>query len=91
MGSTKALASADWWSIAQVTLDRRGRHRRARRRLPGLGAARRTTAIERWMLIIAGVALVYPGWRADVVGFGLVLVALALQALRKRAAPSRAA
>ena len=51
MGSTKALAAANWWSIAEVTLTAAARHRRARRRLPGLGAAHarppRTLAADR--------------------------------------------
>jgi TRAP-type uncharacterized transport system fused permease subunit len=47
-------------------------------------ALKKTTAFERWMLVIAGVALVYPGWRADVLGFGLVLLALAVQLVRGR-------
>ena len=36
------------------------------------------------MLIVAGVALAYPGGFADLVGLGLVLVVLALQRLRPR-------
>src|SRR5688500_2709792 len=82
MGSGKALANAHWWSIAEVTLT-------AAVGIAALAAGfqgwalKKTTSIERWMLLIAGVALVYPGWRADVVGFGLVLIALTLQALRK--------
>jgi TRAP transporter 4TM/12TM fusion protein len=83
MGSTKALANASWLGIAEVTLT-------AAVGIAALAAGfqgwalKKTTAIERWMLVIAGVALVYPGWRADVVGFGLVLLALALQLVRGR-------
>ena len=51
-------------------------------------ALKKTTLIERWMLVIAGVALVYPGWRADVIGFGLVVAALALQLIRRKAVPA---
>ena len=40
------------------------------------------------MLVIAGVALVYPGWRADVIGFGLVIAALAMQFVRRKAVPA---
>jgi TRAP transporter 4TM/12TM fusion protein len=82
MGSAKALANASWGSIAQVTLT-------AAVGIAALAAGfqgwalKKTTLVERAMLVIAGVALVYPGWRADAVGFGLVVVALALQALRK--------
>lgn len=78
MGSTKALASANWWSIAQVTLT------------AALGIAaiaggfqgwalRRATAVERFMLIVAGVALVYPGGVADAVGLSLIIAVLAMQ------------
>ena len=78
MGSTKALASADWWSIAQVTLT------------AALGIAaiaggfqgwalRRATPLERVMLTVAGVALVYPGAVADLVGFALIVVVLLMQ------------
>jgi TRAP transporter 4TM/12TM fusion protein len=88
MGSAKALANASWASIAEVTLT-------AAVGIAALAAGfqgwalKKTTVFERWMLVIAGVALVYPGWRADVVGFGLVLAALVLQALRKpRTAPT---
>jgi TRAP-type uncharacterized transport system fused permease subunit len=40
--------------------------------------------IERLMLIVAGFALVYPTVMADLLGIGLVVVALALQYLRGR-------
>jgi len=81
MGSAKALAAANWWSIAEVTLT-------AAVGIAALAAGfqgwalRRTTMIERWMLIIAGIALVYPGRIADVIGFGLVMAALAMQYFR---------
>jgi TRAP-type uncharacterized transport system fused permease subunit len=81
MGSTKALATANWWSIAEVTLT-------AAMGVAALAAGfqgwalKRTTAIERAMLIVAGFALVYPVAMADVLGFGLVIAALALQYAR---------
>ena len=89
MGSTKALADANWWSIAEVTLTAAVGHRGARRRLPGLGvqedhAARALDAADRRR----GAGL--PGWRADVIGFGLVVVALALQLIRRKAVPADA-
>ncbi len=40
---------------------------------------RRTTLLERLMLIVAGILLVYPAAAADVVGMALVLAAVALQ------------
>jgi len=78
MGSTKALAAANWLSIAQVTLT------------AALGIAaiaggfqgwalRRASGLERVMLIVAGVALVYPGGIADAIGLTLIVAVLALQ------------
>jgi len=78
MGSTKALAAANWWSIGQVTLT------------AALGIAaiaggfqgwalRRASGFERCMLIVAGVALVYPGGIADAVGLSLIVAVLAMQ------------
>src|SRR5437763_4802421 len=81
-GSTKALASANGWSIAEVTLH-------AAIGVLALAAGfqgwawRRTTLVERIMFLMAGVLLVYPGTLADVVGFGLVVIAVAMQWLRK--------
>jgi len=87
MGSTKALATANWWSIAEVTLT-------AAIGIAALAggfqgwALKRCTALERWMLIVAGFALVYPSTVADVIGFGLVVAALTLQYLRKGLQPA---
>ncbi len=83
MGSTKALALADPWSIATVTLT------------AALGIAAlavgfqgwawiKTTPFERLVFIVAGFALVYPGAVADVVGFGGVTIGLLSQLLRAR-------
>ena len=83
MGSTKALATANWWSIAEVTFT-------AAVGVAALAAGfqgwafKQTTGLERVMFIVAGFALVYPSIVSDVLGFGLVLVALALQFLRSR-------
>ncbi len=85
MGSTKALATANWWSIAQVTFT-------ATVGIAALAlgcqgwALKRTTTLERWMLIVAGFAMVYPGRASDVLGYGLIVGALALQFLRKETA-----
>ena len=87
MGSTKALATANWWSIAEVTLTA----------AIGIGALaggfqgwaiKRTTLLERWMLIVAGFALVYPSTVSDLIGFGLVIAALVLQYFRKTLQPA---
>jgi TRAP transporter 4TM/12TM fusion protein len=81
MGSTKALATANWWMIAEVTVT-------AAIGIAALAAGfqgwalRRTTRLERWLLIVAGFALAYPTWVADLVGIALVVAVLALQYLR---------
>ncbi len=84
-GSIKTLGQADWGSIALVTST------------CALGIAalaggvqgwlfKRTTWIERVMLIVAGLALVYPTLAADIVGLGLFAVVVAAQLIRIRAA-----
>ena len=87
MGSTKALATANWASIAQVTLTCAVGIAALAAGFQGW-AFKRTTVAERWMLIIAGFALVYPGAVADLTGFGLVIAALALQYFRKETQPA---
>jgi len=83
-GSIKTLAGADWVSIAQVTFT------------AAIGIAAlaggfqgwvfmRTNLAERWMLIVAGFALVYPGLVADALGFGLVILVLVMQFARRDA------
>jgi TRAP-type uncharacterized transport system fused permease subunit len=88
MGSTKALAGADWTSIAMVTFTAAA----------GIGALaagfqgwllRRTALAERWMLIGAGFLLVYPHRAADAAGFGLIAMVLAWQYLRRKEVPGR--
>ena len=86
MGSTKALAHANWWSIGEVTLTAAAGIAALAGGFQGW-ALKRTTLVERWMLIVAGFALVYPSATADVVGFGLLLAALAMQALRREMQP----
>jgi len=84
-GSIKTLGQADWGSIALVTVT------------AALGIAalaggvqgwlfKRTNWIERLMLIVAGLALVYPTATADIVGLGLFAVVVAIQVVRIRAA-----
>jgi TRAP transporter 4TM/12TM fusion protein len=84
MGSTKALAGADWGSIALVTFTA----------AVGIMALcggfqgylfRRTLLAERIMLIVAGVMLVYPKTLFDAAGFALVALVLALQWLYRPA------
>ncbi len=86
MGSTKALATANWWSIAEVTLT-------AAVGIAALAAGFqgwaliKTNQLERWMLIVAGFALVYPTTIADLIGFGFVAAALGLQFVRRGKPP----
>ncbi|AEG94504.1 TRAP transporter permease [Ramlibacter tataouinensis] len=80
MGSTKALATADWWLIAEVTVT-------AAIGIAALAAGfqgwalRRASRIERTLLIVAGFALAYPTRMADLVGIALVMAVLAVQYL----------
>ena len=81
-GSFKTLGNANWPSIALVTFT-------AAVGIVALAGGlqgwlfKRTTLYERWMLIAAGFLLVYPAPAADVVGFALVVVVVALQWLRR--------
>ena len=93
MGSTKALATANWWSIAQVTLTAAAGIAAIAAGFQGW-ALKKTTLIERWMFIVGGFALAYPGVvltyprvTSDFIGFGLAVAALAIQAVRKELKP----
>jgi TRAP transporter 4TM/12TM fusion protein len=87
MGSTKALANANWWSIAEVTIT-------AAIGIAALAAGfqgwavRKTTRIERVLLIVAGLALTYPTWVGDVIGIVLFLAVAAMQLLRPQPQPA---
>ncbi len=87
MGSTKALAAANGWSIAQVALTAAVGIAALAGGFQGW-ALKRTTALERVMLLVAGFALVYPSAAADAIGFGLVIAALALQFFRADLKPA---
>ena len=87
MGSMKNLANADWTSIAWVTFSA----------AVGIGAIaagfqgwafKRTSLVERCLLIVAGVALVLPGTTFDLIGFGCVIAALAMQLVRRGPKPA---
>ena len=86
MGSTKALAAANWWSIAQVTLTAAVGIAAIAAGFQGW-ALKKTTLLERWMFIVAGFSLTYPGVVFDIVGFALVVAVLAMQKLRREAVP----
>lgn len=88
-GSFKNLAQADWGAIALITVTA----------IIGILALagglqgwllRRTNIVERWMLIIAGLALVYPTSTSDVIGISLVTLVLVMQKLRPAQATATA-
>jgi TRAP transporter 4TM/12TM fusion protein len=87
MGSTKALAAANWWSIAEVTFT-------AALGVAALAAGfqgwafKKTTVLERAMFIVAGFALVYPTVTSDLIGIGLVIAAVAFQYFRREPLPA---
>jgi TRAP transporter 4TM/12TM fusion protein len=84
MGSIDKLGTANWGSIAVVAVTAAA----GIAALAGAGQGwlfLRTPAIERLMLTVAGLALVYPHGLADVVGFGLLAVVLLSQWLRRPA------
>ena len=81
-GSFKHLAAANWGSIAEVTIT-------AVLGIVALAGGlqgwllKRTTGVERAMLIIAGLMLAYPVALFDYIGFALLLATAALQKLRR--------
>jgi TRAP-type uncharacterized transport system fused permease subunit len=88
-GSFKTLGNADWGSIAEVTIT-------AAMGIAALAGGlqgwlfRKCSQIERWLLIIAGLMLVYPRAMFDYIGFVLVIIVIIMQKLRHaalRAAP----
>ena len=88
-GSIKNLAHANWASVAEVTVT-------AAIGIAALACGfqgwllKRANVPERALLIAAGLALVYPGWIADMVGAVLILVAIAAQLMRREARPASA-
>ena len=80
-GSFKNLAQADWGAVAVISVTA----------IIGIVALagglqgwllRKTTSPERWMLIVAGLALVYPTTFSDILGLMLVTVVIVLQKMR---------
>lgn len=73
-----------WWDVAWVTV-------LAILALAALAGAaegwllRRTNTVERLLLLAAGLLLVYPKAMVDAVGFGLLLVVVIMQVMRRRA------
>jgi TRAP transporter 4TM/12TM fusion protein len=81
-GSLKNLANANWGSIGYISFVAAVGIASIAAGFQGW-ALRRTTLLERCLFIIAGFALVLPGAMSDVIGFGCIVVALALQWLRR--------
>ncbi len=87
MGSFKGLAAASVADIAVVSVT-------AMIGIAALAAGvqgwlfRRTTSPERWLLIAAGLALVYPKAMFDYIGIALIVVAIVLQKMRSGETPA---
>ena len=85
MGSIKKLAEARWLDIAVVCFT-------AMVGIAALAGAmqnwlfRKTHVVERWLLIVAGLALVYPKAMLDYIGFALLAIVIVSQTLRKTVA-----
>jgi len=81
-GSFKTLESANWTSILLISAA-------AAIGITALAAGlqgwlfKKTTSIEKWILIAAGVAIVYPSNVTDGIGVGGFLLAILLQWLRR--------
>ena len=82
MGSFKKLAVAPWGEIAVVSVT-------AMIGIAALAAGvqgwlfKKTTSPERWLLIIAGLALVYPKAMLDYIGVALIVIVIVMQKVRK--------
>ena len=89
MGSFKKLALAPWGEIAVVSVT-------AMIGIAALAAGvqgwlfKKTNSLERWLLIIAGLALVYPKPLLDYIGIALIVIVMVMQKLRKGAAHANA-
>jgi TRAP transporter 4TM/12TM fusion protein len=80
-GSFKTLANANWESIAIVTGTAAVGIMALAGGLQGW-LFRQCSALERWMLIVAGLMLVYPRPLFDVIGVALVIGVVVLQKIR---------
>lgn len=82
MGSLDRLGDANWWSIALVSVTAAVGIAALAGGLQGW-LLERTNVLERWLLIAAGLALVYPSNLSDVAGFAAVAAVLAIQWIRR--------
>jgi TRAP transporter 4TM/12TM fusion protein len=87
-GSFKNLAQADWGSIARVTITAAFGIAALAGGLQGW-LFRKTNLLERWLLIVSGLMLVYPSALSDYIGLALLIAVIVMQKLR--AAPTVAA
>jgi TRAP transporter 4TM/12TM fusion protein len=83
-GSFKNLAQADWGSIARVTITACFGIAALAGGLQGW-LFRKTNLLERWLLIVSGLMLVYPSALSDYIGLALLIAVIVMQ--RLRAAP----
>ena len=90
MGSTSRLADANWWSIAQVSVTA----------CIGIAALAgglqgwiltKANGIERTMLILAGLFMVYPGAASDIIGISLIVAVMMWQWMRRPRKPATGA
>ncbi len=86
-GSLKNLANADWMSIATVTFTAAAGIAALAAGFQGW-ALKRANLLERWMLIAAGVMLVYINPTTDIIGFGLIATVIAMQLIRRPSVPA---
>jgi TRAP transporter 4TM/12TM fusion protein len=80
-GSFKNLAQADWGSIARVTITAAFGIAALAGGLQGW-LFRKTNMLERWLLIVSGLMLVYPSALSDYIGLGLLIAVIVMQKLR---------
>ena len=81
MGSTRALANADWWQIAWISFTAAVGIVCLAGGLQGW-FIEKTHMFERIVMVVAGVALAYPDNWADVVGFSGFIIVLVTQTMR---------
>jgi TRAP-type uncharacterized transport system fused permease subunit len=82
MGSFKNLAGASAVNILVVCLTAMFGIAALAAGMQGW-AFRKTTGLERWLLIIAGLFLVYPRAAFDYIGLALLIAVIAVQNLRR--------
>jgi TRAP-type uncharacterized transport system fused permease subunit len=81
MGSTKALANADWWQIGWISFTAAVGVVCLAGGLQGW-FIEKTHMFERIVMVVAGVALAYPDNWADLVGFAGFIIVLVTQTMR---------